>query len=76
MTTTYLVHIHVRVDDPKALHAAALQHCTVIDGLPTQEALDLIGEPEDPDVPACLIAILDPCHLRGCTIYGSEAEAA
>lgn len=75
-TTAHLITIHVRVDDPQALHAAALAHCTDRDGLRPQDAIDLIGERKDPDISACLIALFDPGHMCGCTIYGSSVDEA
>ena len=76
MSTEYSFSMDLRVVDPEALHAAALEHLTDVDGLDKKAALDIIGPAEAPKIGDCLVAILDPGHLVGCSIHGSSAEAA
>jgi hypothetical protein len=72
----YVFSLCLRVDDPQALHRAALAHLTSEDGLPKREALELIGPSTAPDIGACIVACLDPGNLNGCSIDNSSADEA
>lgn len=69
--------LEVEVHDEEQLVAAALKHLTDVDGLSEEEARDLIY-PSDyvglADINACLVALLDPGSLPGCSIEGSSAS--
>lgn len=74
MTMDITFTVALRVDDVQALHAAAFNHGTRVDGLDDDETLELIGPKAEPDAQACLVMLLDPGSLPGCTIESSVAE--
>lgn len=76
MRSTYIFTLVLRVDDPKALHGAALRHLTEVDGLPHAEAIELIGDADQPNIPDCVTACLDPGYLVGCSIDNGSTEQA
>lgn len=73
--SAHVFTMHLRVDDPGALHDAALRHSIQVDRLTAAEAIDIIGGRDNPDIAACLIAVLDPGSLAGCSISGSAVES-
>lgn len=72
----YIFSLCLRVDDPQALHRAALDRLTHEDGLRDGEAIELIGEASAPKIQECIVACLDPGRLNGCSIDNSSAEEA
>jgi hypothetical protein len=72
----YIFSLCLRVDDPKALHRAALDHLTNEDGLTERDALELIGPSDAPSITDCIIVCLDPGRINGCSIDDSGAEEA
>lgn len=64
----YEFSIYLNVFDPPQLRAAALAHPD------TQPDDTFTNEDGSVDVPACLIQLLDPGSLPGCSIYDSTAE--
>lgn len=71
----YQFTLEMEVDNIHELWLAAFTHLVGVDGLDPEEAKELIGrESAEADLVACLISILDPGSLPGCSIYGSSAE--
>lgn len=71
MKQDYQFTLDVRVTDPEQLLAAARAHPDAA-GMPTE---DFYCDDGEIDIDKCLIMVLDPGTLAGCTIYGSRAEA-
>lgn len=78
--TTYKFCIEIEVTDVAELGATALRRLFVIDGMPIDEANEMIypdgtGPGIGPDIEACLAAIFDPgLSPSGTRIFGSFTE--
>lgn len=71
----YLFTMELEVDSIHELWLAAFTHLVGTDGMDPDEAKELIGpESASADPAACLISILDPGSLAGCSIHNSSAE--
>lgn len=64
----YVFKINLKVFDPQSLRKKALAHPDVC------EDQTFLTEDGDVDVEECLIMILDPGSLTGCSIHDSSAE--
>lgn len=76
MAEIITVNITCRVTDPQALWTKARDHLVECNNLePDSEGDDVIGTRDDPDVPNCLIMLLDRSeNLAGAEIEGSSYE--
>lgn len=63
----YEFTMQVRIDNAESLYAAAKNH----PDNPGDEYLRPNGEI---DIEACLITIIDPGHVPGCSVHNSSAE--
>lgn len=71
--TQYNFILTIEVNDPEQLFTHALNHVVQHDGLPTDEALEMLKPDGEVDTEACLIAIMDPgMSPPGTEIFGSE----
>lgn len=68
MRLDYDFLLTVRVFDPECLRTLALAH---EDAQPNET---FVGEEGEVDVESCLVVLLDPGKLNGCSIYGSSAN--
>lgn len=74
MRKNYEVWVHVKVHDKEALFEAAMKHAQEADGLPEDEALELLKPDGEIDTGACLTVIADPGSIPGCEIDQSGAD--
>jgi len=73
--TAWQVTLHVSVNDPQALHAAAFAQATGSDSLTRREAFEILGTKRRPDVSACLRWLFDPgTSPDGCEIVDSGTD--
>jgi hypothetical protein len=63
----------LEIYDKQQLHAAAMKHAVEIEKMSRKEAYETLGTERAPDTSACLVMLLDPGSLDGCSIYGSSA---
>lgn len=70
MSRYHTITIELEVHDATALLAAAKERATA-DGAPID---GLTGADGEPDTAACLVMLLDPGSLAGCSIEHSSAE--
>lgn len=78
----YIFTSYITVHDPRQLHAAACQQ--MLDEAaessfypldPVTHTNELLGTADAPDIGACLIMLLDPGWIPGCSINESSAVA-
>jgi hypothetical protein len=75
--SAYTLHtfgLDLKVYDKIELWKAAKRHAIEVDGCPEDQLDDLIGTEAEPDVVGCLVMLLDPGTLPGCSLYSSSAE--
>lgn len=69
--------LDANVFDPRQLHRAAAESYRR-DNFPGQvtadDVRDLFGPEDDPRLSACILQLLDPGSLPGCSIYQSQCE--
>lgn len=66
----YQFDMSIRIDNPETLRQAAMAH-------EDADASDtFLKEDGSINIGACLVMLLDPGKLPGCTIHGSGAEEA
>jgi len=74
MRENYAVWVHVKVHDKEALFEGAMKHAQEVDGLPGDEALELLKPDGEIDTGACLTMIVDPGSIPGCEIDQGGAD--
>jgi hypothetical protein len=78
--TNYEFSLYLGVDDPARLYEAARaqyfqeDYASVATGPVEDDIKDLLGTREEPDIEACLMMLLDPGMLPGCSIYQHTVE--
>jgi hypothetical protein len=75
----YRFEMDLDVHDEKDLHLAAVMYYQQQNAArdPQEvmaEAIEMLGPKDEPDVEACLVMLLDPGQLAGCSIHNSSAE--
>ena len=74
MRADYLFHLDLGVHCPETLYQAALRQAVDVDGLDEADAKAALCPDGVLDIHACLIELLDPGSLPGCSIYSSSVE--
>lgn len=76
MRTSYAVTIALEVYDPQALYRSAWDSATSgLGGMSPEQATELLGTEQEPDVSACLVMVLDPgISPPGTSIHETTVE--
>ena len=76
---TYTFSVNLHVHDPADLYRAALANFITDNGHSEETyaaAEDMFGTESEPNIGNCLIQMLDPGSLAGCSIDSSYAQPA